>query len=291
MNTPSACCGVFIKKMKIVLINDRFPPEITGIGNYIMSLAKRMENLGHKLYIISGTKEKEKEGENMFENLAINRIYSPPSHYLRNYYEIYNPHTVKKIGLLLKKIKPDVTQFFNVHESISYYPLKLSSRISLVTAWFARDVMSFSYNKLTKFIYKNNFLEIPKNINYQLTFLDRLKQAKKSFNPAKFFLIKHYLSYPDLLFSVSESLKEAMRQNNINYDIKVLHSGIDVDEYYVNKKEIDKFKRKFGLSDQKILFIGGRLSFEKGSDQTIQALKIILAEYPKVVLFMAAKKK
>jgi len=48
--------------MKIVLINDRFQPEITGIGNYIMSLAKRMENLGHKLYIISGTKEKEKEG-------------------------------------------------------------------------------------------------------------------------------------------------------------------------------------------------------------------------------------
>lgn len=276
--------------MKIVFINDKFPPDVTGVGNYVFNLAKKMKELGQKIEIISATKDKEKEGREKYDGITVNRVYSPPFHYLRNYISIYNPHTVGKITMLLKEIKPDVCHFFNIHESISYYLLKKSSRISKSTFWFARDVMSFSYNKLTHFIYADKSLAIPQKIDYRLSYFDLIKQAKKSFNPFRNILIRHYLSYSDGILSVSEALKEAMRQNGIENNINVSYSGVDIGDYNIGNEEILEFKQKYGLINKKIIFIGGRLTGEKGTKQAIEAFNIILAKYPNAILYLAAKK-
>ncbi len=276
--------------MKICLINDRFPPEITGVGNYIFSLAKKMQARNNEIIIITSTQDKSEEGFENRNGLKIYKVHAGFPVFLKNYLMIYNPQTVRKVKAIFKKEKPDVSHFFNVHERLSCYLLKISKKYSKSTFWYARDVMSFSYTKLTHFINFDISLENLKKVNYKLSFIDLLKQGKKRFNPFRNYLIRHYLNYADELFSVSDALKNAMQANGITKKIRVIRSGIDVVGFEIRAEEVEEFKKKHGLQNKKILFLSGRLSGEKGVWQALAVLEKVIKKRKDVVLFLVGKK-
>lgn len=276
--------------MKIIFINDKFPPTITGVGSYALSLAQKLRECGHQMVLIASTQNIDDSPVGELDGIKIYRVYSKPHKFFRNYFVIYNSRTVKKIKKIIQEEQPDVCHFFNLHEYLSFYLLKISKKYSQITFWHARDVMSFSSTKLTRFIRADMEIKDIKKENYRLTFLELAEQAGKGFNPFRNYLIRHYLNYPDQLLSVSHALKEAMEANGIKQNIKVLYSGINIDEYKFKTEEIADFKRKFKLEDQKILFCGGRLSYSKGTSQAVLVLENILKKRKDVVLFIAGNK-
>ncbi|MFH1030222.1 MAG: glycosyltransferase family 4 protein [bacterium] len=277
--------------MRIVFINDKFPPDATGVGNYAFNLAKKIIKKEHEIVVITSTREKKLEGSSEFDGIKVYRIYSKYSKIFRNYFVIYNFYTIKKVKKILKKEKPDICHLFNIHEYLSFYIIKISKQYSKITVWHARDVMSFSSGKLTHFINKDiDYLSIKKD-NYKLPFWAHLKRSGKAFNPLRNFLIRHYLNYADQLFSVSKTLKDAMEANGINKNIKVLYSGIDTEEFHITKEELEEFRKKYNIkNDKKILFFSGRLSYSKGAMQAILTLKEILKSRNDIILLIAGNK-
>jgi len=275
--------------MKIIFVNDKFLPDITGVGNYAYGLSLMLKKLGHEVIIITTIAKKEAAGVGYLDEIKVYRIYTKINRKLRNYFMIYNPEVISKIDKIFSQEMADVAHFFNVHSGISYYALKLSKKYNKVTFWHARDVLSFSYEKLTHFIYKQKNLDMPSSFNYKLDLLDLAKQARKSYNPLRNILIRHYLNFADRLFSVSQSLKDAMCANRIKQEIDVIYSGIDTNEFILSNLEINEFKEKYSLQNKKMLFLMGRLSPDKGVKQAVDSLAIVVKQFPETVLFLAAE--
>ena len=275
--------------MKIIFINDKFPPDITGVGNYAHALSLMLKKLGNEIIIITTTTEKEKAGMDYLGEIKVYRIYTNINHKFRNFTAVYNPGVISKIDKIFSEETADVAHFFNVHSGISYYALKLSKKYNKATFWHARDVMSFSYEKLTHFIYEQKNLDIPLSFNYKLSFFNLIKQAKKSYNPLRNILIRRYLKFADRLFSVSQALKDAMRANGIKQEIDVIYSGINTSEFILSESEINEFKKKYSLQNKKTIFLMGRISSAKGAKQAIDSLAIAAKQFPQTVLFLAAE--
>lgn len=273
--------------MKIIFINDRFPPATCGIGHYALSLAKKLRQQGNEMIVITSTQDKQCEGVEYINEIKVYKIYSNFHRIFNNYFVIYNYQTIDKIRKIFQKERPDISHFFNLHEYISFYALKISKQYSKVTFWHARDTMSFSYGKISHFVNDGmEYADIKKEI-YKLFFINHLKRARKTFNPFRNYLIRHYLNYADHILSVSYALKDAMEINGIHRDIKVIYSGINLREYNFNENELADFKKNLRIKDEKILFFSGRLSYRKGATQAVLALERILSARKDVILLIA----
>ena len=87
--------------MRIVLLNDDFPPESCGgAGIVTHNLAQELRHRGHEIFVITTTRAKSEEGEEELDSLKIFRIYSDYHERWRSWRGLINlPITAK-----LKKI-------------------------------------------------------------------------------------------------------------------------------------------------------------------------------------------
>lgn len=275
--------------MKILFLQDRFPPvNWGGDGTVAFNLACSMQKLGYQVFIITTIREKSKAGRFNEHGLNIFRIKTDYNERWRAYLGLYNPETVKKAKEIIEEIKPDVTHIHTVHHYLSYCCLKIARKHSKKVFLTAHDVMLFHYGKLIEFIdYKN--LSIPESFDYRINFWQQIKRFKKRYNPFRNIIIKHYLKYVDKIFAVSHSLRKALTENGIK-NVETIYNGVDENQWQVNHDKMESFKDKYNLSDKKIVFYAGRLSNLKGGGKIIDAMKIVVKEFPEALLLVAGRK-
>jgi len=263
--------------MKILILTDSFPPNSLGGADKIAFWqARELKKRGFEVLVVTTVKNKEKEGESFYGGLKVFNIYSSYHERWRAYVSLYNFEVVNKVKNIIDNFKPNIVHAHNIHFYLSYACLKVSKKSGAKVFLTAHDVMSIAYGKLP--INRGRLL---KN-DFKLSFWDRLRQAKKRFNPFREVIIKYYLRHVDKILAVSRALKEALNQNGIN-NVDVLHNGIDLSDWpSVSKDEINNFKNKFNLNNKKIILFGGRLSYKKGAESVINALKNI----PRAVLLV-----
>ena len=58
----------------------------------------------------------------------------------------------------------------------------------------------------------------------------QIKKYKRRYNPFRNLLIRHYLTYVDKIFSVSNALKEVLERNGIQ-NVETVYNGIDVSSF------------------------------------------------------------
>jgi len=268
--------------MKIVFLQDDFPPEsFGGAGISTYDIAVGMRNSGHEVFVITTCRKEGEAGESDYHGIKVFKIASDYPGRWRAYVSLYNKPAVREVEKLLKKIKPNVVHANNIHFYLSYYSLKVAKKYAKVVVITFRDVMAFNFGKLKTRYYLENF-------DYNTTWIDHIKQAKKRWNPFRNFFIRRYLGYADKLFAVSGALKDALLQNGIR-NVEVVHTGIDVNLWDVSEDEKDKFKEKFNLKNKKVILFGGRLSGAKGGGKTIEAMLEIVKDVPDAVLLIAGK--
>jgi glycosyltransferase involved in cell wall biosynthesis len=185
--------------------------------------------------------------------------------------------SVKKI---IKKIKPDVCHFHHIHCYISYHCFKIAQKYSKAVFLTTHDAMLFNYGKL-----------MPKGGNcvYKVGIKDKVRQARKKYNPFRDILIRHYLKYIDKIFSVSDSLKEVLEVNGIK-NVATVHNGIDVNDWEFNQKKTEQFKEKYKIKNKKVILFCGRLSGAKGGEVFLRALEVIVKNEPDALLLVAGLK-
>lgn len=268
--------------MKIVILADDFPPRsLGGAGFSTYKLAIGLKNAGHTVSVITTCREKKDEGKTNLNDLTVYTIESNYHARWRAYKSLYNSKILPKAEAILKEIQPDVVHANNIHTHLSYHSLALGMQYAKVTAWTARDVMSFNYGKLKT----ENYL---KNLNYKTTWIDHIKLARKRWNPFRNFIIRKYLRQIDLRFAVSYALQDALVANGIK-NVEVIHTGALVEEWQVSQEEKDLYKEKFGVKDKKVILFGGRLSAAKGGDKAIIALSEVVKKAPDTVMLVAGK--
>ena len=275
--------------MRILFLQDDFPPEsLGGAGTVAFNLAQEFRKKGHQVYVICAVKDKDKAGQRIEEGLAVFRLYANYHERWRAYLGLYNPQIINQIKKLFSQIRPDIAHFHNVHYYLSYASLKIAKKYSRAVFLTAHDVMSFHYGKLIEFINPNN-LSIPKTFNYRITPLKQIKRFKKRYNPLRNIIIRHYLKKANKIFPVSSALKEALKQNGIE-NTEVIYNGINADEWQIDDKLIDDFKKKYRLFNKKVIFMIGRLSDLKGGEKIIRAMEIVNQKIPEAVLMAAGDK-
>ena len=67
----------------------------------------------------------------------------------------------------------------------------------------------------------------------------------------------------------------------------VIHNGIDVNAQEVDLGAVLNFKKINNLENKKIILFGGRISEDKGINQAMESLQLILKEVPDALLLIA----
>jgi len=264
--------------MKIIFLTDYFPPNHLGGAEMVAwQLAKKIQEKGHYVLILTTTQDKNAPLETLFDGLKIYQIYADYPEKWRAYLSLYNPQTVSLIKKIFQKEKPDVVHAHNLHRNLSYYSLKLARKYSQKVFLTAHDVMLFHYGKFYP------FKEKPK-----VSFWALIKRFKFRYNPLRNLIIRHYLKYVDKIFVVSRALENLLTLNGIR-NTAVIYNGLDIEKWTAEPKKIKEFKKKYQLEDKKVIFFGGRLSGPKGGEQAILALPEIVAQIPQTVLLVVGK--
>ncbi|MFH1997666.1 MAG: glycosyltransferase family 4 protein [Patescibacteria group bacterium] len=267
--------------MKILFLSEEFPPiNFGGSGAVAYSLASGLKKRGHDVFIITSVQKKSEQGEINFNGLKIFRIQSNYHNRWRAWLSLYNPQVVFKIEKIIKEIKPDIVHAHNVHTYLSYYCFKIAKKYAKAVFLTAHDVMLIHTGKL-----------MPKNGNcmFKLSALDQIKDAKKRYNPFRNIIIKHYLKYVDRIFAVSNTLKHVLEINGIK-NIETIYNGIDVNDWQINKVEVEKFKKKYNLANKKVIIFSARLIEAKGGDQLIESLSLVNQKFSNFILLVVGRK-
>jgi len=267
--------------MKILFCLDDFPPvTYTSASTIVYNLAQELLKMGHEIFIITSVQDTQRESKEIYRGLKIFRIYSKYNVRWRFWINVYNPQTVFKFRKIIKEIKPDISHFHHIHQYLSYYCLKIAKKYSKAVFLTSHDVMLVHYGKL-----------MPKNGNvyYEISVLDKIKEAGKRYNPFRNAIIRHYLKYVDKIFAVSDALKKVLEINGIK-NVETIYNGINVDEWQVDLEEIEKFKKKYNLFNKKVILFGGRLSGAKGGEVILRAMSLVTKAIKNPVLLVAGEK-
>ena len=257
--------------MKILYFSDEFPPTVTGgaaIAAY--DIANAVFKKGHKVFAITANQDRSRAGESYIGGIKIFTLFSKSPVFLRHYLSVWNPFLAGKIKKILKEIKPDIVHAHNIHTHISYGALKIAKKSGAKVFLTVHDTMLVSCDKVYFPCGEKNF---------RVTAWMNMKTAGKRYNPFRNMAIKYYLRYVDKVFAISASLKNLLAQNGIKSE--VLHNGIDAGAWTKPlESDIQNFKKKFGITDKRVVFFGGRLSGAKGGLQIIKTFSHVIKLLP-----------
>ncbi|MCX8045095.1 MAG: glycosyltransferase family 4 protein [Desulfobacterota bacterium] len=273
--------------MKILILNDDFPPfAYGGAGVIACRLAREYQRQGHEVFVVAATQRKDRTGRREVGGISVAFLFSFYPERFRAYFSLYNPLIVPQMSRLLRETAPDVVHAHNIHAHLSYHSLKIAHNRGIPVVLTAHDVMSFAYNKLHHFIDPAD-LSIGERFDYRVSEWFLLKENRFRYFPLRNLIIRHYLKNNVCrIVSVSNALRDALQANGIT-NVETIHNGIDLDEMKVDDLAVKQFCEKYGLAGKKVVFFGGRLSYLKGAEQLLDAMKLVIDRVPEAVLLIA----
>lgn len=262
--------------MRILFINDHYPPEGGGTAQVVKNLAGGFTKSGHEVLILT-THDGTTPQEIFIPDVGKVRFF--PIRYLlryRSYLSLWNQKTTFFLQNALKEFKPDVVLVHNIHSYFSYRALKILKQYDISVILTLHDVMTIAYGKVWP-------KEKKCDTSWRLSWLDNIKKARKQYNPFRSFFIRHYLKFPDRIFCVSDALRSVLAGNGIRTD-GVIHNGINMADAICFESAIYAFIAKHHLEHKKIIVFGGRLTSAKGGRELIVALRYSLKRYNAVLV-------
>ncbi|MBU6415178.1 glycosyltransferase family 4 protein [Patescibacteria group bacterium] len=263
--------------MRILLINDHYPPEGGGTAQVVKNLAEGFTQAGHDVLALASCDDK------VSSEIALSgggRVRFLPVRYplrLRSYLSLWNPKAVVELKREVEKFVPDVIFVHNIHSYFSYRSLVLLKKVGVPLVLTLHDVMTIAYGKAWP-------REKKCETSWRISWFDNLKKARKQYNPFRSFFVKRCLKFSDRILCVSEALRKVLAENGIIAD-GVAHNGLPQDvlcqmkqkpfESHAVRSVLDKIQREH----KKIILFGGRLSPAKGGKELLSAVRHLLKQY------------
>ena len=270
-----------MNKKRILILSDDFPPIVSGGAGVIAGVqAKELAKRGFDVMAITTTRDKDKEGEYVYEGIKVKCIYVKYKERFRAYISLYNPVCIKIFKKILQEFKPDIVHAHNIHQYLSYYALVASHKFGAKVFLTAHDAMMVSYGKVVPD--KNN------NTAYKVSLFSQFKSYKFRVNPFRNLFILYCLRYVNKIFVVSHALNNLLVVNGIKNTV-VVHNGIDllwwmfINEQVVLPSIVTEILNK----NYPVFLFGGRISSLKGSNSICDALKIVKFKHPELKVLVA----
>ncbi|MCY4145082.1 MAG: glycosyltransferase family 4 protein [Chloroflexi bacterium] len=256
--------------MKILLLNDRIPPEGRGGAEAVVwRLALGLRAQSHQVHIAAAT-----EGDSFDDQRS-----GIPTHHLRARYperlrswlSLYNPQTARAFRRLLARIQPDVVNAHNVHAWLSWHTVRQARDFGCRVVFSGHDCMPIVYGKMRYFIHPDGGrLRIP--AAYRLPRLRNLRENRFRYNPFRNPLIRRAMRQAQAVTVPSQALADVYAVNGLP-SAQVVPNGIDLNTWTsVSSEWVDRLRQRYSLADKRVILVAGRMTREKGVEQLLAAL-------------------
>ncbi len=225
--------------MRIVLLNDSFPPVIDGVANVVVNYASILTKHWHQVVVatpdVPGAKDDYPFPVVRYTSLNTTKLVG---------YRAGYPFSAPALGEL-KDFKPDI-----IH---SHCPVA-SNLLGRTLREQTGAPLIFTYH--TKF-----------DIDIRTAVKGRLLQ-----NELITALVKN-IQASDEVWTVSHGAGENLRSIGYQGVYSVMDNGVDMPQQRADQKEIDAISRRYGLrEDQPVFLFAGRLRWYKGIRHIIEGL-------------------
>ncbi|MFW5976595.1 MAG: glycosyltransferase [Bacillota bacterium] len=227
------------RKLKIAMFTNNYFPLIGGVAVSISRLARGLKKLGHEVYIFAP----EYPDSDYQDNPQKEKVIRCKTLFNTSKEGMPIPVT----NIFNQKIKAKIEEL-DIDLIHCHHPFWLGSR-GLKLARNSNLPAIFTYHtRLEKYSH----------------YLPRLPFIKKLFeNRVSHFMIKRFANKCNAIFAPTDSTREYLRKVGVRKPVKVLPTGVDLEQYRVPEKEISALKQKYIKNDEILLITVSRLSREK----------------------------
>lgn len=249
--------------MRVGIFTDSYYPHVSGVSTSVEMLKETLETMGHKVYIVAPNLK-----SNKFIYDKLNKIIWLPG-IKTGIYEtkITKLYSSRAMEIIKKEWKLDVihsqTEF-----GVGYFSRIVSKRLKIPVVHTYHTL----YEDYVHYVLKGHFNKFLKKLVVKLT--------------------KYYCDKKcDELIVPTNKIKDLFNNKyNINREMHVIPSGIDLKKFYPNRKLLDKvksLKRKYKIKNEEFI-IGsvGRIASEKSFDKIIENLNDLVKINNRVKLML-----
>ncbi len=247
--------------MRIAMFSDNFYPEMSGISDSIIEVAKELAGLGHQVDIYAAKYAKKDfatykvpfQEIDLGENVSVYRFFAFPYPAPTNQGRMVVPTFLR--WLKVKKNRPDV---IHVHDCFGV------GVEGVVSSCFLKvPLVGTNHTPITEFL---------KYAPVQSKLIDKAMLGYVSF----FYNKCSFVSAP------CGAIFTEMEAHNFKKNHRVISNPIDLKNFYpATENEREKIKKEFGLSDFTVLYTG-RLGVEKHIDVIIRAIASAKEKVPEI---------
>lgn len=251
--------------MKIAIFSDNFYPELSGISDSVILLAKELAKLGHEInFYAPKYSAKNYRAINLpVKELAldskinVNRLFSLPASFAGLQARLVLPLFSRR---LFRKFKPDI-----IHSQL-FFGAGLEARLK--SKFKKIPIIGTNHTRLREFI--------------------KIGAVKLSWvaSPMMRYMIWYYNSC-DYVTAPAKNLLDEMIADGMNRPLSVISNPVD-DLVFNRSIKISKnhIKERYGLAE-KVVIYAGRLAYEKNIDIIIRAMQIVKKKFPEINLALA----
>lgn len=274
--------------MKILILSDTFPPEVTGgAARIALTQARALQCLGHQVGVLSTRRVQGEAAEMEVDGVRVHRLYVDYPARWQAYLSLYNPAAARQVKAFLQAAKPDVVHAHNVHAYLTYHSLTLAHGIGIPVALTVHDTMSVTYQKFDEFIDPSK-TEIPERFDYWVSVWSQIKRQRLRYFPLRNALIRRVLGRDvDVMISPSRALLDVLRANGIRVRRMVaIPNGIEAGLFESSEEERTAFREAHDLVGKRVILLAGRINRAKGGLQMLRALPRIASAVTDVTLLV-----
>jgi len=249
--------------MRIAMFSDNFYPELSGISDSIIDIAKELAKLGHYVdFYVPYYSKKDfhkfnvpHQELNLGQNISICRLFSLKYPSPTQQARMVIPTFLKSIAL--RKNRPDI-----IHTHL-FFGVGMEGMVA--SKILGIPLVGTSHTPLTEFM-RYSFL------------------GKNFFHKSGLKFVSWYYNQCDFVTAPSKGILHEMTMHNFKRPAKVVSNPIDLDKFYpVSSDEKSQLKKKFNLSEFAVIYTG-RLAEEKHVDVILRAIALVKEQIQSVTL-------
>jgi len=267
--------------MRIGFFVWEYPPSIVGgLGTYAEYITREFVALGHDVTVFTMNKGDQKTREVM-KGVEVHR---PINADVSNVFPMFVTEDLKKWGTNIR--------FFN-----DIFIYNVLSATKFINSLIKKERLKFDIacvhdwlSSISGIIVKNE-TKVPVVFHVHSTEWGRSGGAGSS-------VVSHFetatAETADHIITVSHAMREDLTRHGWpSQKISAVWNGVDPGRYNperYSKERVQRVREKYGIDqDGKMLFFLGRLTWVKGVRNTVQAMPLVLEEYPDTKLVILGK--
>jgi len=236
--------------LKILIATESYYPNISGVAVFSHNLAKRMQENGHKVFVIAPLSNF-REHQEVVDGVKIFRLESKKNKFRDGYFVSKFPF--KKVAKIIEKIKPDVIHL--------------------------QDPVMISLGAL----FKARKMKIPVVVtnHFSLEYIISYVPALKFINPVFLAIATRYLNWfygkCNILTCPTKTVADRFLQSGVKTKVKVVSNGVDLSRFMPHFGDTNIIKRKFGIPISKpIILYVGRVDIDKNLITLIKSIPFVV---------------